>query len=174
VSHESESPHVVVQSLFPDTELPQRQTAGSAGLDLHAHLRGRTVRVIRSSDGTISEQNLPDSSQVRLWLPPGSRALVPTGFRMRLPVGYEAQVRSRSSMAFKRGLVVWNQPGTIDADFPGEVLVMLANTGEGEQWVEHGERVAQMVLARYETLPWVGGEVGVSSNRTGGIGSTGA
>ena len=98
---------------------------------------------------------------------------MPLGFKARLPDGYEAQVRIRSSIAFKRGLIIPNGPGTIDADYPDESMVMLKNDSPREVVIEHGERIAQIVLARYEVAEWVGGSVGKSTDALGGIGSTG-
>jgi dUTP pyrophosphatase len=108
-----------------------------------------------------------------LSLAPGATALVPLGFRARLPQGFEAQVRVRSSVAFRKGLVVPNAPGTIDADYPDEWLVMLRNDSAAPATIEHGERIAQVVLNRFAVLPWEVGTVVRSSDRTGGVGSTG-
>ena len=100
-------------------------------------------------------------------------ALVPLGFRARLPDGYEAQVRLRSSIALRRGLVLPNAPGTIDADYPDEWLVMVRNVSRARATIAHGERIAQIVLNRYAVLPWVPGPVARSTDRHGGFGSTG-
>jgi dUTP pyrophosphatase len=109
-----------------------------------------------------------------LRLEPGDVALVPTGFRAQLPAGHEAQIRMRSSMAFRRGLVLPNAPGTIDADYPDEWLVMTKNDSPRAVVLEHGERVAQVVVVRVAAPRWVQGEVGRSTDRVGGLGSTGA
>lgn len=106
-------------------------------------------------------------------LAPGDVALVPTGFKARVPPGYEAQVRIRSSIAFKRGLILPNAPGTIDADYPDEWLIMMKNASAQSVAIKHGERVAQVILNRVEVLPWVEGKVDISTNRVGGFGSTG-
>jgi len=98
---------------------------------------------------------------------------VPLGFKARLPDGYEAQVRIRSSIAFKRGLIIPNGPGTIDADYPDEWMVMLKNDSPRGVVIEHGERIAQIVLGKYEILDWELGAVRTSTDRVGGIGSTG-
>ena len=85
-------------------------------------------------------------------LAPGARALVPTGFAMALPAGYEAQIRPRSGLAYKHGVTVLNSPGTIDADYRGEVKVLLINHGSDPFTIERGERVAQMVIAPITSL----------------------
>ena len=109
----------------------------------------------------------------RLALEPGVIALVPLGFRARLPDGYEAQLRVRSSIAFRKGLVLPNAPGTIDADYPDEWLAMMKNDSGSVVMIEHGERIAQVVLNRFEVLEWSAGSVGLSTDRKGGVGSTG-
>jgi dUTP pyrophosphatase len=104
----------------------------------------------------------------------GQRAIVPLGFRARLPDGHEAQLRMRSSVAFRKGLTMPNAPGTIDADYPDEWLVMLRNDGDQPVRIEHGERIAQAIIARYTAVTWTRGEVAVTTTRAGGVGSTGA
>lgn len=106
--------------------LPAYATAQSAGVDLYANL------------------------EVPVVIPPLSRALIPTGLFMALPEGYEAQVRPRSGLALKQGLTVLNSPGTIDADYRGEVCVILANMSSVEVRISDGDRIAQMVIAKYE------------------------
>jgi dUTP pyrophosphatase len=134
-----------------------------------AYLIGRTVRV---SDG-LEVRERPSDDAHRLHLEPGEVALVPLGFKARLPSGFEAQVRIRSSIAFKRGLIIPNGPGTIDADYPDEWMVMLKNDSPRGVVIEHGERIAQVIIARYAVLAWSSGSVVVSTDRVGGIGSTG-
>jgi dUTP pyrophosphatase len=107
-----------------------------------------------------------------LVIEPGEVALVPLGFRARLPSGFEAQLRLRSSIAFKRGVVMPNAPGTIDADYPDEWLVMLKNVSAADVFIGHGERIAQVVLARFEVFEWHRGELRATT-RVGGFGSTG-
>ena len=105
---------------------------------------------------------------------PGEWKLIPTGLFAALPVGTELQVRPRSGLAFKHGVTVLNSPGTIDADYRGEIGVLLINHGAKPFTVEHGERIAQLVLARYEQINWKETENLPSSDRgTGGFGSTG-
>jgi dUTP pyrophosphatase len=110
--------------------LPSYSTPDSAGMDLRAKL----------------EQPIT--------LQPGQRALVPTGLHMALPQGYEAQVRPRSGLAYKHGVTVLNSPGTIDADYRGDVGVILINHGQEPFVVEDGERIAQLVIAKYERVAW--------------------
>jgi dUTP pyrophosphatase len=160
---------VVAEPLYPDAKLPARATRASAGLDLHAYLDGRTVRRCRPGEAP-REEAVTDGA---VELAPGERALIPLGFRARLPEGMEAQVRIRSSAAFVKGLTMPNAPGTIDADYPDEWMVMIRNDAGGPVRVEHGERIAQAVLATFAAPPWVQGTVGRSTDRAGGVGSTG-
>lgn len=130
--------------------LPRYMTPGAAGMDLLADLE----------------------APVTLW--PMGRALVPTGLRIAVPEGYEAQIRPRSGLAFEHGLSVPNAPGTIDADYRGEVAVLLVNLGPEPFVVRRGERIAQLVVcpvARAELVEVA--ELSASSRGTGGFGSTG-
>ena len=107
-------------------------------------------------------------------LAPLGRAIVPTGLYLEIPAGYEVQVRPRSGLAAKRGVTVLNAPGTIDADYRGEVCVILVNLGAEPFTVERGERIAQLVLARHETIEWEeSAELAESGRGAGGFGSTG-
>ena len=107
-------------------------------------------------------------------LKPLQRCLVPTGLYMALPEGYEAQVRPRSGLALKRGVTVLNSPGTIDADYRGEIGVILVNLSAEDFVIEDGERIAQMVLARHEQVQWETVEVLSETERgAGGFGHTG-
>jgi dUTP pyrophosphatase len=131
--------------------LPEYQTAHSAGLDLRADL----------ADGPIT-------------LGPLERQLVPTGLSIALPVGYEAQVRPRSGLAYKHGIGIVNSPGTIDADYRGEIKVLLVNLSNEPFTVQDGERIAQLVVARHETIAWQPTEtLDETARGTGGYGSTG-
>jgi dUTP pyrophosphatase len=107
-------------------------------------------------------------------LAPGARALIPTGIRLALPVGHEGQVRSRSGLALKHGITVLNSPGTIDADYRGEVSVVLINLGSDAFTIAHGDRIAQLVVHRFERVSW---DVTEGLDETGrgasGYGSTG-
>jgi dUTP pyrophosphatase len=163
---------IVFEPLFPDVEPPARATSHSSGYDLRAFVKDREVRVIR--DGPSSFEAKIKVRDGRLTLSPKSRALVPLGFRARLPEGVEAQIRIRSSVAFKKGLTIPNAPGTIDADYPDEWMVMMRNDSGADVTIEHGERIAQVIFAKFETMEWTAGEVGISTDRKGGVGSTGS
>ena len=107
-------------------------------------------------------------------LAPLARALVPTGLFIELPDGFEAQIRPRSGLALKRGLTMLNTPGTIDSDYRGEIKCIVVNLSGEEQVIEPGERIAQMVIARYEKIKWSEAPALRSSERgAGGFGSTG-
>ena len=162
-------PEVIFEALYEGVSPPVRATAQAAGYDLCAHLRARTVRMYRA--GVETERAMTGDSA--LVLEPGDVALVPLGFRARLPDGYEAQIRIRSSAALKKGLTLPNAPGTIDADYPDEWLVMVRNSGTVPARIDHGERIAQVILARYAVLEWREGVVTRSTDRRGGLGSTG-
>ena len=131
-------------------ELPSYATALSAGMDLRAN---RDTPIV---------------------LQPLERKLVPTGLFMALPQGYEAQVRPRSGLAIKKGITVLNSPGTIDADYRGEVCVILVNLSNEPFTITDGERIAQMVIARHEQVEWCECEVLDETDRgAGGFGHTG-
>ena len=133
-----------------DLPLPTYATADSAGIDLLAAV---------DADVTIE---------------PGGRALVPTGLAIALPVGFEAQVRPRSGLAFKDGVTVLNSPGTIDADYRGEVGVILANLGDRPFRIHRGARIAQLIVAPVARLTWSEvAELPASDRGSGGFGSTG-
>jgi dUTP pyrophosphatase len=100
-------------------------------------------------------------------------ALVPLGFRARLPHGFEAQVRPRSGASFRKGIVIPNAPGTVDADYPDEWMVPVRNGTSAPMRIEHGERIAQAIFHRFEVLEWSEGAVAASTDRRGGFGSTG-
>lgn len=161
---------IVFEALYSDVVLPSRETEGSAGYDVRAYLVGRSVKTRVGDTGELKERT---AGSGRLTLDPGDIALVPTGFKASVPIGYEAQVRIRSSMAFKRGLLLPNAPGTIDADYPDEWLILVKNDSAQSVTIEHGERLAQVILNRYEVIPWVKGVVGLTTDRKGGFGSTG-
>jgi dUTP pyrophosphatase len=131
-------------------ELPEYSTEHAAGMDLRANLKEDIV------------------------LDPLGRKLIPTGLFIELPVGYEAQVRPRSGLALKKGITVLNSPGTIDADYRGEVMVILINLSSKNFVIQHGERIAQMVVARHETVQWEIVEILEDTARgEGGFGHTG-
>jgi dUTP pyrophosphatase len=166
-------PTLVVELLHPDAQPPKRATAGSAGYDLFAYLNGRTLRC---SDGARTWEMVtgPQPGPATVELQAGSMALIPLGFKARLPDGYEAQIRPRSGTTFKKGLDIPNAPGTIDADYPEEWMVIVRNPGASAIRIEHGERIAQMVLSRFEVLPVAFGSVAVTTDRVSGFGSTGS
>jgi dUTP pyrophosphatase len=163
---------ITVQMLHADALPPRRATEGSAGYDLHAYVRGRAIKC---SDGQRTWDASPDPQQSPdvFLLHSGVSALIPLGFKARLPGGIEAQIRPRSGTSFKKGLQIPNAPGTIDSDYPDEWMVIVRNPTQTPIRIEHGERIAQMVLARYEVLPIEAGDVAVSTSRVGGFGSTG-
>ncbi|MBO6252467.1 MAG: dUTP diphosphatase [Bacteroidaceae bacterium] len=131
-------------------QLPQYATIQSAGVDLRANLSEPIV------------------------LAPMQRALIPTGLYISLPAGYEAQVHPRSGLAIKKGITVLNSPGTIDADYRGEICIILINLSQEEFVVNDGERVAQMVIARHEQAEWVEVEALDETERgAGGFGHSG-
>ena len=133
-----------------NNDLPAFATPSSAGMDLRAFL---------VSDIVIA---------------PGERALVPTGLHMALPVGYEAQVRPRSGLAFKHGVTVLNSPGTIDADYRGDVGVILINHGDSDFVVQSGDRIAQLVVAQYASFTWDAvTDLSDTARGEGGFGHTG-
>ena len=133
-----------------DLPLPTYQTAHAAGMDLCAAVDHDLV------------------------LAPGKRALVPTGYAIALPPGFEAQVRPRSGLALKQGVTVLNTPGTIDADYRGEIGVILINHGDAPFTIKRGERIAQMVIAAHATVTWQeSAELSSTDRGAGGFGSTG-
>ncbi|MEY3738539.1 MAG: hypothetical protein RL034_353 [Bacteroidota bacterium] len=130
--------------------LPAYATAGSAGMDLYAHLHSSVV------------------------LAPLERKLIPTGLFIELPTGYEAQIRPRSGLALKQGITCLNSPGTIDADYRGEIGVILINLSNEIQVLSPGDRIAQMVIAPVMQISWEPVvELTATSRGTGGFGSTG-
>ena len=140
--------NIINQSHHP---LPKYQTSGSAGMDLCAFITE-----------TIT-------------LKPLERILVPTGLFIELPLGHEAQIRPRSGMSIKKGITVINAPGTIDSDYRGEIKIPIVNLSNETQTIEDGERVAQMVIARHETITWAEVDLlGDTERGAGGFGHTGA
>ena len=130
--------------------LPEYATVSAAGMDLRAFI-----------DSPIELQPL-------------ERKLIPTGLFIELPVGFEAQIRPRSGLAFKHGVTVLNSPGTIDADYRGEVKVLLVNISNEKFVINDGERIAQMVIAKHEQVSWqLTDELTESERSAGGFGSTG-
>jgi dUTP pyrophosphatase len=163
---------ITVELLHADAQPPRRATEGSAGYDLCAYLTGRTVKC---SDGqrTWETPTTQGDNTATFSLDVGAAVLVPLGFKARLPHGIEAQIRPRSGTSFKKGLQIPNAPGTIDSDYPDEWMVIVRNPTSAPIRIDHGERIAQMVLARYEVLDIEHGAVGITTTRVGGFGSTG-
>ena len=131
--------------------LPSYETIGSAGMDLRA--------------------NLSQTIAIR----PLERLLIPTGLSIELPIGYEAQIRPRSGLSYKKGLTCVNAPGTIDSDYRGEINVIMINLSTSIQIIEHGDRIAQMVITQYESIRWEEvSELSSTKRGAGGFGSTGS
>ncbi|EDM37103.1 deoxyuridine 5'-triphosphate nucleotidohydrolase [Pedobacter sp. BAL39] len=130
--------------------LPQYETAHAAGMDMRAFVDAEVV------------------------IKPLQRVLVPTGLHIELPVGFEAQIRPRSGLAYKHGISIVNSPGTIDADYRGEIKVLLVNLSDTDFVVNNGDRIAQMVIAKHETISWeLADELSDTARGAGGYGHTG-
>lgn len=130
--------------------LPQYATAGSSGMDIRAHL------------------------PAPLMIKPMERVLVPTGIFIEIPEGHEAQIRPRSGLAIKQGITCLNTPGTIDADYRGEIKIILINLSAEEQIIQSGDRIAQMVIQKVEKIEWKeAGELQETIRGEGGFGHTG-
>tara|TARA_B100000287_G_scaffold432605_1_gene492311 strand:- start:2421 stop:2855 length:435 start_codon:yes stop_codon:yes gene_type:complete len=130
--------------------LPQYSTLNSAGIDLRANLTNQIL------------------------LKPLERTLVKTGLFIELPTGFEAQIRPRSGLAYKKGITVLNSPGTIDSDYRGEIGILLINLSNQDFVIENGERIAQMIIARHEQAEWIEvRELANTERGSGGFGSTG-
>lgn len=121
----------IIKLFDNDLPLPVYATEGSAGMDVYA------------------------SNEIPIILEPHKTVLVPTGLAIELPIGYECQVRSRSGLAIKNGIFCLNAPGTIDSDYRGEIKVILSNFGEQEFLINYGDRIAQLVIAKYEKIEWL-------------------
>ncbi len=139
-----------ISSSSNDVPIPMYATPGSAGMDINAAVENE------------------------LTIPPGETVLVPTGFSIELPIGLEAQIRPRSGLAIKNSIGIMNSPGTIDSDYRGEVKIVLTNFGKNDFIVKRGDRIAQMVIAKYERIQWQEAEQLSHTERGGGgFGSTG-
>jgi dUTP diphosphatase len=165
-------PVVTVERLHEDVVLPLRATAGSAGSDLRAYLRERHVRC---SDGETQYERpaAHSNGEWGLELAPREMALIPLGFRARLPHDLEAQIRPRSGQSFKNALTIPNAPGTVDSDYAEEWMVIVRNDASVPRRIVHGERIAQVVFARYVAPQLHESVVVRTSQRAGGFGSTG-
>jgi dUTP pyrophosphatase len=130
--------------------LPQYETAHAAGMDLRAFTEAEIV------------------------IRPLQRMLVPTGLHIELPIGFEAQIRPRSGLAYKHGISIVNSPGTIDADYRGEIKVLLINLSDTDFVIKNGDRIAQMIIAKHETISWEAVEqLSETARGEGGYGHTG-
>ena len=139
--------NIINHSEFP---LPQYETSHAAGMDLRAFVENEIT------------------------IKPLQRILIPTGLHIELPVGYEAQIRPRSGLAYKHGISIVNAPGTIDADYRGEIKVLLVNLSDTDFVVNNGDRIAQMVIAKHETITWESvDELSDTARGAGGYGHTG-
>ncbi len=133
-----------------DVPLPTYATNGSAGMDIYAAVE---------QDLVVQE---------------GTTILVPTGFSMEIPVGYEAQIRPRSGLALKHNIGLMNSPGTIDSDYRGEVKIVFTNYGRNNFTVKRGDRIAQMIIAKYERVEWIeADQLSETARGSGGFGHTG-
>lgn len=153
------SMQVKLKRLTTTSTVPMYQSAGAAGMDLHADI---------IVDGKESFWDLEGENH---------RSIVPTGLSIEIPPGYEAQVRSRSGLAAKQGIAVLNSPGTIDSDYRGEIKVILINTSDHSFRIQHGDRIAQLVFAPVARVTFVeaatGEELSDTARGDGGFGSTG-
>ena len=133
-----------------DLALPQYQTELSAGMDIPAYIESSVT------------------------LQPGDRTLIPTGLFLEIPPGYEMQIRPRSGLALKHGVTVLNSPGTVDADYRGEIKVLLINHGQEPFVISKGDRIAQMILAKHEVISWEAtSQLNTTERGDGGYGSSG-
>ena len=163
---------IIFEALHAGVTPPLRATSASAGYDLCAFFSTTTIDVW--SGARSAPRALEDDAPSRtLVLAPGERTIVPLGFRATTPAGIEAQVRARSGTALKLGLILANGPGTIDPDYTGEWGVLVLNASSEPVRVTHGDRIAQLVLARFEVLSFTAGTVVRTTERAGGFGSTG-
>ena len=138
-----------IKRLTPDAQLPE-----------YAH-------------GPLEDAGMDLRSVAAVVLQPGVPQLVPTGLAIELPAGYEAQIRPRSGLAFKHAITLPNSPATIDPGYRGEIKVILLNLGQEPYRIEKGDRIAQMVIARYEAIEWLEAELSESARGAGGFGSSG-
>lgn len=137
-------------SNLSDNPLPQFASEHAAGMDICAFL-GQSITLM-----------------------PGERALIPTGLSIEIPVGFEAQIRPRSGMALKHGITVLNSPGTIDADYRGEIKIILINLGQQSFEINNGDRIAQMVISAHEKVDWkIQSQLSDTTRGSGGFGHTG-
>ena len=142
---------IQIKRLSNSVSIPKYETSGSSGMDVAAHIENNII------------------------INPGEKALVPTGFSIAIPIGYEVQIRPRSGLAAKKNITVLNTPGTIDADYRGEIKVILINLGKEKFTIENGERIAQMVVCPVvQTILEEVKELSDTKRGLGGFGSTGS
>lgn len=170
-------PTIVWQRLHPDVAIPHRATAHAGARDLRAFLLGSPTRIwaeseesVRGPDRDARERDGTPFVDV----PPGARAIVPTGLKARLPEGHVGLVLPRSGTSYRTKLVLANAPGLIDQDYADEWGVLVRNTGTEALRVFHGDRIAQLLVVRAEQLEDAEGVVERSTDRAGGFGSTGS
>jgi dUTP pyrophosphatase len=148
-------PVIKIYRMHHSAKIPAYKTKEAAGMDLHACLPG---------------DSLPEDFR----LESRGRLLIPTGFAIQIPPGYEGQIRPRSGLALEHGVTVLNAPGTLDSDYRGEVGVLLINHGQDDFWVKHGDRIAQLVIAKVERTDVLEvAELDETERGAGGFGSTG-
>jgi dUTP pyrophosphatase len=141
---------IQIKKLSTTVSIPKYETPGSSGMDIAAHIENNII------------------------ISPGENALVPTGFSISIPIGYEVQIRPRSGLAFKKNITVLNTPGTIDADYRGEIKVILINLGKEKFIIENGDRIAQMIICPVIQLDLEEvKELSDTERGSGGFGSTG-
>ena len=139
-----------IKKLNNNSIIPKAATEGSAGMDLFSNIPNKVI------------------------IPPTKRAVIPVGIAIEIPKEYEAQVRSRSGLAAKHGIMVLNSPGTIDSDYRGEIKVILMNLGEKAFTVSNNMKIAQLIITRYEAISWIeSNELSDTKRSVGGFGSTG-
>jgi len=170
---------IVNKSLF---DLPKFAIKGDVGMDLYANITDEWLDLQNISDNNISYISLNNKHNVAvdfykksIWLEPRDRVLIPTGIHIGLPTGYEAQIRSRSGLALKYGVCVLNSPGTIDNEYTGEIQIIIYNSSNQRYEVQYGDKIAQMVIKKYEdNIEWDLKSTLTSSIRdTNGFGHTG-
>lgn len=163
---------IVFERLAAEVQLPKRSTSESAGYDLAAYLLGRSVQVAMGGTQEMREVEAGDD-RPSITLNPGERALIPLGFKARIPAGHHGEVRPRSGAAFRKGIEIPNSPGTIDSDYNGEWMVPVKNGDPKSITIEHGERIAQVVFVKHVPVEFEEGKVDRTTDRNGGFGSTG-
>lgn len=148
----------------------------------HTNIKTMQIKIVNNSNHPLPTYAKPGDSGMDLRanletpvsLTPGMRSLIPTGIFIQLPKGYEAQIRSRSGLAYKHGVIVLNSPGTVDSGYVGEIKVLLTNKSTETFIVENGERIAQMIIAQHETVTWIEtAELAETERGSGGFGHTG-